>query len=48
MAPPAIPIISSAEPVLVNRPKPLMANGQMAGHINALAKPSRAINSTEV
>ena len=42
-APPAIPIINKADPILVNRPNPLIANGKMAGHINALAKPNNAI-----
>lgn len=43
IAPPAIPMTSSAEPVFVNLPSPLIANGKIAGHINALAKPSKAI-----
>ncbi len=42
-APPAIPIISNADPVLVNLPRPLMANGNIAGHISAFDKPSNAI-----
>ena len=47
-APPAIPTINKAEAVFVNLPKPLMANGQIAGHTNALAKPRMAIKNTEV
>ena len=42
MAPPTIPIISNAAPIFVNLPKPLMARGQMAGHIIALENPSKA------
>ena len=48
MAPPAIPTINKAEPTFVNLPKPWIVKGQMAGHIIALARPSKAINNTEV
>ena len=42
-APPAIPIINSAEPVLVNLPMPDKASGHTAGQTIALAKPRKAI-----
>ena len=40
-------MISSEEPMRVNRPRPSMASGQMDGHINELARPSREIKTTE-
>jgi len=43
IAPPTIPMIRMAEPVLVKRPSPVMPMGKMAGHIGALARPSRAM-----
>lgn len=43
-APPAMPMINKAAPVFVNFPRPLIAKGKIDGHINALAKPSNAIN----
>lgn len=46
-APPTIAIISSAEPVFINLPKPSIAKGQIAGHIKALAKPNKAIKRTD-
>ena len=42
-----MPITSSAEPVSVNWPSPLIASGKIAGHIIALAKPSAATKPTE-
>ena len=47
-APPAMPMINNAAPVFVNFPKPFIANGKIEGHINALAKPSNAINEMAV
>lgn len=47
-APPAIPMISNAAPVLVNLPNPSMASGKIAGHINALAMPRSAIKMMAV
>ena len=47
MAPPAIAMINKADPILVNLPRPLIANGKMEGHINELAKPNKAMNATE-
>ena len=44
MAPPAIPITSKAEPIFVYLPKPLIASGNIVGHINELARPNKAIN----
>lgn len=38
-----MPIISRAEPILVNPPKPAIANGKIAGHIKALASPNKAM-----
>lgn len=43
-----MPITSNAEPALVNFPKSAIANGQIDGHIIALASPSKAINNTLV
>ena len=43
VAPPNIPMINRAEPVLVNFPSPSNANGQIAGHIRELDNPSRAM-----
>ena len=48
IAPPAIAMINKAEPILVNLPNPVMANGKMAGHINELARPSAAMKPTEI
>ena len=48
VAPPAIPIIKSADPDLVNFPKSAIANGQMAGHMIAFASPSNAMQATLV
>ena len=47
-APPAMPTINNAEAVFVNFPNPFIANGQIAGHTNALAKPRIAIKKTDV
>ena len=47
MAPPAIAMINKAEPILVNLPSPVMANGKMAGHIRELASPNAAMKPTE-
>ena len=46
-APPTTPIINNAEPLLVAFPKPSNESGQMAGHNNALPRPSKAINHTD-
>ena len=48
VAPPAIAIIIKAEPIFKYFPNPLMARGQMAGHIMELANPKAAIKSTDV
>ena len=41
-------MIGKEDPIFVNRPNPLMANGQMAGNTNALAIPSNEMQSTDV
>ena len=41
-------MIRSAEPCAVYLPKLFNASGQIAGHTNALAKPSNAIQATEL
>ena len=46
-APPAIPMINNADPVFVNLPNPFIAKGKIAGHIKALANPSKAMNVME-
>src|SRR6476469_9108358 len=48
MAPPAIPTINKAEPVLICRPRPSIVKGHNAGHTGALAKPSKAIKRIDV
>jgi len=48
IAPPAMPIMSKALPILVSLPRLFIARGQIAGHIIAFAKPSRATKSTDV
>ena len=45
-APPAIPMIRSAEPLAVYLPKPCKASGQIDGQTRALASPSIARNIT--
>src|SRR6188768_3590614 len=47
-APPTIPMINKAAPILVKRPNPSRASGQIAGHITALEKPSNAKHTTAV
>jgi hypothetical protein len=47
VAPPAIPIISNALPVLVSFPRLFIARGQMAGHIIAFANPSKQTKRTD-
>lgn len=39
-------MINMADPDLVFGPKPVMANGQIAGHMSALPKPISATNTT--
>ncbi|MNE36224.1 hypothetical protein D3C80_1300270 [compost metagenome] len=46
IAPPTMAIISSAEPILVKRPRPSIAIGKIAGHITELEKPNKAKNHT--
>ena len=45
-APPAIAIISMAEAVFVNLPRPVSASGHIAGHTSEFASPSSATNKT--
>ena len=47
-APPTIPIINNAAPIFVNLPRPLIAKGQIAGHITAFEKPSNAKQKTAI
>src|SRR5690606_12401210 len=47
IAPPEMAIISRADAVFVNFPRPVKAKGQMAGHTKALAIPKAATNSTD-
>jgi hypothetical protein len=47
-APPEIIMIIRADPILVNLPNPFIANGHKAGHINALANPNKAKQSTDI
>ena len=47
-APPAIDIINKADAIFVCFPSPFIARGQIAGHIRALASPSKAMNKTDV
>lgn len=46
MAPPAIPMMSNADPCAVYLPKLFSANGQIAGHTIAFAKPNSAMKVT--
>ena len=48
IAPPAMPMISNADPILINLPSPAMAKGKIAGHMSALANPNKAIKTIEV
>jgi hypothetical protein len=43
MAPPAMAMIKTADPVLINRPRPSRAKGHIAGHTRALASHSDAM-----
>ena len=45
-APPAIAIMIIAEAVFVNLPRPLIVNGQSAGHIKEFARPINATKRT--
>jgi hypothetical protein len=47
-AAPDIAITIIDEPIFVKRPKPVIANGQIEGHINEFANPRKAINITDV
>jgi len=46
IAPPAIAIMIIAEAVFVNLPRPLIVNGQSAGHIKEFARPISATKRT--
>ena len=48
IAPPAIAMINNALAVLVCRPSPSIASGQMAGQTSALEMPSTAMHRTDV
>lgn len=47
-APPAIAMMSSADPVFVWRPKPKMASGKIAGHISELARLNKVKHQMDV
>ena len=47
-AAPDIAITIIDDPIFVKRPNSMIANGQMDAHINEFAKPSNAINITEM
>ena len=47
-APPAMAIINKADPVLVCRPNPYMANGKMAGHMREFARLNKERHQIEI
>jgi len=47
-AAPQIAITIIEEPTFVKRPRPLIASGQIEGHISEFARPNKATNITEV